>query len=193
MDTFVKRRKTTITPAMKKTIWDMHIGIGFKTAKCPLCGLSEIFCNVNSGFEAAHIVADKHFTGQFNVLYLYPSCKGCNNDCEDMCILDFLYCRGRIDVLRRMIWSIFSQYQREHPEEPDNKAWKLMRFLYGPKRFPVNGGIVNERQIYDIAKNVQAQMLTEETAKLLKQVEENTAIIRALYEEKTVVEGVELV
>lgn len=193
MDTFVKRRKTSITPALKRIIWDMHIGINYKTAICPICGLVELSNNLNSGFEAAHIVASKYCTDTLTPLYLFPSCTQCNNNCKDLCLLDYIYCLGRIDVLRRMIWSIFSQYQREHPEEPDNKAWKLMRYLYGPKRFPAGGGIVNERQIYDIAKNVQAQMLTEETAKLLKQVEENTVIIRALYEEKTVIEGVELV
>ena len=91
MDNYVKRRKTGITPAMKRTIWDIHIGIGYKTAKCPLCSLSELSNNVNSGFEAAHIVADKFFTDKLSVLYLYPSCKVCNNECEEALRFAFIH------------------------------------------------------------------------------------------------------
>lgn len=193
MDNFVKRKKTGITPNLKRTIWDMHIGIGYKTSICPLCGINEINNNVNSGYEAAHIIANKWYTDTLTSLYLYPSCVTCNNDCSDLCILDFLYCRGRQDVLRRMIWSIFVQYQRERPDEPANKAWKLMRYLYGPKKFPAGGGIVNERQIYDIAKQVQADHLVEDNVKLMRELQQNNAILQALYEEKTTVEGIELV
>lgn len=185
MDNFVKKSKTGITPALKKTIWDLYIGIGVQRAPCPICGVNELFRTINSGFEAAHIVADKYFCEELTSLYLFPCCKTCNNECRDYCLLDFVWCRERYNVLRRMIWDIFKHYQDLHPDEPENQCWKILDHLYGDRRFPAGGGLVNTTPIFRIARLVQMDAILKQNQELNAQLLQNNAIIQRLLEEKS--------
>lgn len=181
MENFIKKRKTTITPVLKKAVWDLYIGPGITYAKCPLCGVTELSRNTNSGFEAAHIVADKFMIDtNLNSLYLFPSCKQCNNDCMDYCILDYLWCRERYDVLRDMMWAIFSHYIRERPVERDSQAWKVLDHLYGVQRFPSGGGLVNQSQIYGLCTTVQVEKILHECTQLSQELQRRNETLKNL-------------
>ena len=184
MDNYVKKSKSGITPTLKKAVWDLYIGIGVQRAPCPVCGVTELSRTANSGFEAAHIVADKYFTEELSTLYLFPCCKPCNNECRDLCLLDFVWCRERHHVLRKMIWDIFCHYQNMHPGEPENQAWKILDHLYGPKRFSAGGGLVNRTQIYLVARMVQMDYIVAENIKLHQEIQQNSRIMQRLMEEK---------
>jgi len=166
-----------ITPALKQQIWTFYIGSSIQETPCPLCGLYKIYNNVNSGFEAAHVVARKFNPSELNAYYLYPSCSACNNECSDMCLLDYLWARGRFASLRKMITSIYAHFLEEHDRELRNEdrfAWKILDHLYGPLRFKSGGGIQNTRQIYELAR-VEQHLVLVEKAKVLAQKQEDVA------------------
>lgn len=170
-----KKNYSTASPALKKASWDIYVGIGKQETLCGLCGLNRIQNNVNSGFEGAHIIAKGFLTEDLTIYYLYPSCSVCNNECKNLCVLDFLYARQRIAELRKMIMIIYKRYVLEHEHElnvQDRMAWLILDHLYGPKRFPAGGGIQNTKQIYEIARTEQYQFLMEQSAELERQLGE---------------------
>jgi len=161
-----------VSASLKKSIWDIYIGVGVKRALCPLCGIKYINANTNAGFEAAHVVADKYFYEEVSVLYFYPSCDVCNNDCADLCILDFLWLRARFAKLKEMIFAIYHAFISMHEGDLANTmAPSILDFLYGPDRFKAGGGIQNRKQIYEIARIVQYNELREKSAELNRQVQ----------------------
>lgn len=178
-------KKKTSFANIKRASWDMYVGIGIQDVLCGLCGINRIQNNVNSGFEGAHIIARGWLTEDLSVYYLYPSCSVCNNQCHDMCILDFLYARNRIKQLRKMIMVIYERYVVEHEHElaqEDRMAHLILDNLYGPKRFPSGGGIQNTKQIYEIARAEQYEYLLERSRELEKQVSAIQAQRRFLME-----------
>jgi hypothetical protein len=144
-------KKSTITPAIKKMIWDVQLSSTLKEAPCPLCGIHKVYQFTNSGFEACHIVARKFSTEAPSIYYLTVGCSACNNDCSDICVFDYLFCRQRLNALRRLIQIIYRKFIEEHLDH-----------LYGPRRFPAGGGIVNTKQIYEIARSEQLVILSEQ-------------------------------
>ena len=181
-------RNTNVSATLKRAVWDTYIGPGIQDAPCPICGLSRIYQTRNSGFEAAHIIADKYcITDELSVLDLYPSCSSCNNDCSNLCLLDFLWGRERIAQLRDVIWRIYQAFSIRFCDELnqyDRMAWKVLQFLYGSKRYPAGGGIQNERQVYEMARSVQQTKLVARAAELAVQMEQNAADLRRLMEAK---------
>jgi hypothetical protein len=196
-----KRRRNgadglTVTPALKKAIWDMYIGIGVQEAFCPLCGTNRLNQRTNSGFEAAHIIANKWFyaagaaaatvTTASAVYYLFPSCSSCNNLCRDYSIFDYLYCQNQLKPLRRMIMAVFNAFVTEHEHElhaEDRMAWLVLDRLYGggPNgRWKAGGGIQNAKQIYEIARVEQYHCLVQQTAALTRQLQETATTMERL-------------
>lgn len=154
---------------LKHAVWDMYIGIGVQKALCPLCGIEYIHRNVNSGFECAHIVARNFFTGNISVYYLHPSCDVCNNQCHDVCVFDFLWCRNRLAPLRKAVMAVYLAYVTEHEAQlapQDRLIHLVLDHLYGDKRFPIGGGIVNKKQIYELARDEQFEWLRQRSAQL---------------------------
>ena len=176
----------SVTPTLKRAIWDLHFGVGVKETLCPLCGLNKIYGTTqNSGFEAAHVVARKFLVEELSIFYLVPSCKVCNNECADMCIFDFLWVRSRVAALRRIIMTIHGAFLAQHAHElapQDQIAWRVMEFLFGPLRHPAGGGIVNTKAIYEIARIEQLTALVEESAKLAAKQQALATQMRALME-----------
>lgn len=161
-----KKSNKSITKTLKTAVWDMYVGIGKTEALCGLCGINRIRNGTNSGFEGAHIIARGFLTEDLTVYYLYPSCAVCNNECKELCVFDFLYARQRIVELRKMIMTIYKRYVMEHEHEldpQDRLAHLILDHLYGPKRFPLGGGIRNTKQIYEIARAEQYEYLTAQT------------------------------
>jgi len=171
-----KKIRKTITPALKKCIWELYVGIGKQKATCLLCGITEIKNNVNSGFEAAHLVARSFMATQdLNIYYAIPSCSICNNECENMCVLDFMYGRNRIRDLRMVIMKIYETFITEHGQELDDEqrmAWRVLEYLYGPTRFPAGGGIQNRKQIYELARLEQYSFLVQKSKRLTAELEQ---------------------
>jgi hypothetical protein len=190
MDAFVvpaskAKGAQAVTPALKRAIWDLHVGPGQKEALCPLCGISKIYATQNSGFQGAHIVARNFFIGELTIYSVVPSCAGCNNECENMCVLDFLWVRARVSTLRRIIMTIYTAFVTQHAHElapQDRMAWRVLEHLFGPSRYPAGGGIVNTKAIYEIARAEQYAALVEEAAKLAAQQEAIILQLRALTE-----------
>jgi len=172
--------------SLKRAVWDMYVGPGVKETLCLLCGIHQINSNLNSGFEAAHVIARKWFANEkLSVFYLMPSCKSCNNECGDLCILDYLFVCSRIAALRRVIMTIYNAFLTLHIHElapAERMAWRVMEHLYGPSRFPINGSIVNTKAIYEIARVEQHAALVQEAAQLAAQQQALSIQMRALME-----------
>jgi hypothetical protein len=170
------KKTPSITPKLRTQIWETYMGVGVRSDVCPLCGVNQIQnFQSNSGFQACHVVADKWALKELNVYYLYPGCATCNNECGDVCLLDFLFARGRLDQLRAMIAAIFKAFSAQHQDQlsfVEGQAWRVLDHLYGPKRFPAGGGIQNTQPIYELARRVQQQLLLERIAILSKQLQE---------------------
>lgn len=163
---------------VRKKIWDMYIGAGKKEDFCPLCLKNKISnASQNSGFNACHIVADKFIYKEDlqSVFYLYPGCSSCNQECADLCLLDYLYGRGRYNVLRKLMWSVYSAYLQEYQtvlREEDRLCWRVLKHLYGSEKFPAGGGICreNEKVIYEMARNVHQEMMLKEQQRLIMEM-----------------------
>jgi len=69
-----KYRKTPISLALKKLVWDEHIGLDIGRTKCVCCKTSEI---IQISFHAGHIIAESK-GGKTNVSNLKPICQNCN-------------------------------------------------------------------------------------------------------------------
>lgn len=187
MDVFTPTKKpaSNITPTLKRAVWDLYIGIGVQKALCSLCGINAIFGNTNSGFECAHMVARNFFQEELSVYYLFPSCAVCNNQCRDLCVWDFLYVRARLGVLRKAILAVYRFYliEHEHNLAPQDKlAHVILDHLYGPKRFPLGGGIQNTKQIYEIARVEQYEDLRLKTLELERNLQDIQSLRCKLWE-----------
>jgi hypothetical protein len=201
-----KRRRNgteglVVTPALKKAIWDLYIGIGIQEAFCPLCGTNRLNQRTNSGFEAAHIIANKWFytgaadgnnTNRFEVTtasavyYLFPTCSSCNNLCRDFSIFDYMYCQNQLKSLRKLIMAVFTAFVTEHEHElraEDRMAWLVLDRLYGggpSGRWKAGGGIQNSKQIYEIARVEQYHQLVQQTASLSAKLQEAATAMERL-------------
>ena len=69
-----KYRKAPISLALKKLVWDEHIGLDIGRTKCVCCKTSEI---IQISFHAGHIIAESK-GGETNVSNLKPICQNCN-------------------------------------------------------------------------------------------------------------------
>jgi hypothetical protein len=169
-----------ISPALKRVLWDLYIGPGIMRAPCPLCGVQELSRDVNSGFEAAHIIAQCYFQGEMNKYYGYPSCRPCNNECRNVCILEYLYNNGRIAQLRTMIRAIFKAYvtENEHVLAVESRvAHVILRHLYGKQRWL---RITKEKELYEIARCEQYNMLVAEASELSAKMSVNARMMTLL-------------
>lgn len=165
--------KKSVSSSLKHAVWDTYIGIGVQKALCQLCLLRTIHSNVNSGFECAHIVARVHLNESPTIYYLYPSCEVCNNQCRNDCIFDFLWARNRLAPLRKALLAVFKHYVTEHEHElavQDRMIHLVLDTLYGSQHFPLGGGIVNKKQIYEIARVEQYEDLLNESNELEKRL-----------------------
>jgi hypothetical protein len=114
-------------------------------------------------------VARSFLTENVSVYYLFPSCDVCNNQCRDFCVFDFLWCRGRLAPLRKAVLAVYRAYTIEHEAElapQDCLIHLVLEHLYGSKRFPLGGGIVNKKPIYELARIEQYHWLLERSAEL---------------------------
>lgn len=162
-------KKPLVTPALKKLCWDVYIGSSIKETVCPLCGLYQIYQSTNSGYEACHVVARKFNSDALSIYYITVGCAACNNICADICILDYLFCRQRIGALRKFMQIVYTKFVEEHEHSlamEDRMIWHVLDYLYGMRRFPAGGGIVNLKQIYEIARSEQMVLLTNEMCKI---------------------------
>jgi hypothetical protein len=184
---FFKKPKTNVTSNLRRQIWDLYIGPGIKSANCPLCGLNKISnYESNGGFEACHIVANK-YCNMLNCYYLFPGCTVCNNECSSMCLLDFLWVRFRLKMLKQMISKIFNTFLIENKQDlqpQDQLAHKIIEHLYGEGKFPAGGGVQNTKQIYEIARLVQYEELVTRGEKLAKEMIDNASMMQILMDSK---------
>lgn len=176
----MKTRKK-IPQAMRMATWETYLGVNTKEGSCLVCGINKIYRNQTTGFEAAHIVADKFFVGELSPLYLIPCCSGCNSECSEICILDYMWCRHRLDALRHVITCIYRCFIATHSHQlGQHLMWKILDFLYGSERFKAGGGLVNTKAIYELARQVQLDMLVKESRSLSQKLEENGRLLRDL-------------
>lgn len=169
MDDFKKPSgvSSSASPTLRKAIWEMYMGVGVKEAPCTLCGIHRIHSSINSGFECAHIVARGYMTDPLTVYYMFPSCSGCNNECKEICVFDFMFVRGRIAALRKVIMIIYQRFLAEHEHElatDQRMAHLILDNLYGPRKFHLGGGIQNTKAIYELARLEQYEWLVEQGA-----------------------------
>lgn len=193
---FKKPHQQNITTNLRRQIWELYIGHNHKIAPCPLCGIEKISNHdTYGGFEACHIVSRKFFQGMdLNVYYLFPGCNICNNNCSTDCLLDYMFCRGRLSLLKQMLSKIINAFINEnvHTMSADVLlGHKIIDYLYGTNRFRIGGGIVNRRPIYEMARMVHYNQLVDEGAKLAKMIKKNAKQLENLMESEIKLEGFE--
>lgn len=167
------KRFKGITPVLKRQCWERHIGIGVIESACPMCGINRIYNNINSGFQVCHLISQRYLNEDLTLLYAYPGCASCNNECGDLSIFDFLWCRGRINQLKKLMMSMYELFLLSHGDElaqHDRMAWKVIEHLYGFRKFPAGGGLVNRKQILELCRMEQYRLLAKESAKLAKKL-----------------------
>jgi hypothetical protein len=136
------------------------------------------------GLECAHIVAERFAPGvEPSPLSMYPSCKTCNNSCNDLCLLDHLYLSGKYRQLRRMIKSVHAVYSSLNPEMDEERLLmhNVIDDLYGYDRHKSGGGIVNDYEIRIIARSVHMKMLMAEIKALTEKLQKQTKLIEMLH------------
>lgn len=180
----MKKQRNNISKQLKLATWETYLGIGVQSAPCPICGLNILYKSLATGFETAHIVASTFVSTEDNsVLYLYPCCSPCNNECRTLCLLDYMYGRGRLKQLREMLASLYKAFTDLHHydlAQHDHMMWKVVRYLYGPERFKAGGGLENTRQIYELCRMIQYQQLLDEARDLGEKMEMNSRNIKEL-------------
>lgn len=170
-----------ISPALKLVIWDMYLGDHLREAVCPLCGLARIHKTQNSGFEGAHMIARRWFKPTDTPMSKYygvPSCTSCNNNMGDQSVFDYLFCRQRLPQLRNLMRIVYRAFVAEHQLValgPERMLWNILDHLYGTKRFPLGGALCNSKPVYEIARNVQLEMLMQDAALITAQLQKIVA------------------
>jgi len=179
-----KKPKTTINQNLRRQIWEFYIGIGIKQTQCPLCGVCNISnYDVNGGFEACHIIANKFFNGELTKYYLFPGCSICNNECSKMCLLDYMWCRDRIVQLKFLLSKVLNGFINENKNDMEKNiqlGHKIIEHLYGTKRFPAGGGIENTKQIYELARLVHYEECIRYAIELSTKLKENAETLNLL-------------
>ena len=172
---------TRVSKSLRMSIWDMYAGPNKIEIKCMMCRRQVINRTQTRQWEAGHIVAQKFHTKKPCRYDLIPICPACNNQCSDICILDFLYGIERYDSLSRIIRSIYKAFREENPEqfqdEFDSEAWKVLQHLYDGLQFRIGGGLQNKRHIYNFTKELQCQDEWEIIAKYTKKIKASNEII----------------
>lgn len=179
MDNFVfhqdKSPNLSVSPTLRLAVWDMYGGCNKKTMLCPLCGKQELYKTDTRKWEAAHIVAKMFHTQPPTRYDLVPSCPGCNSECSNVCVLDYLVGRERYNALRLICRSIYQAYAEEYPQEFKDRfksqAWRLLQHLFGKERYRAGGGIGCEYDVYSLAQIVQMNDLRKNMRVLMKKVE----------------------
>lgn len=182
-------KKATINPHLRTAVWDRYIGPGVKTTTCHLCGITEISLNGNNGFECAHLVAENNGT-PLTTFYLYPSCRKCNSECRTSTVFDYMYARERWPYLCALIWKLYCAFEMQHPTEIahlEYSAWRVLDHLYGPRQFPLGGGIRMRLQIYELAKSEQSRQLTSRMHDLTNEIAKLSAQMQQLLETPIVI------
>lgn len=180
-----KRQRKTLTNEVRRLIWQTHMPPGSKDGTCPICNEIPIqSASTKAGFEAAHIIAYKFNTFDTSVLYLYPSCKTCNNACEDECLLDYMWSHHKYENLRRLMQSVYNAYMAMNPDLTGEEVllWRVMERLYGYDRWKAGGGIVNEIPIYTLARSEHMRMLNERIQTQTRLLERYAAEMRLVAE-----------
>lgn len=93
---------------------------------------------------------------------------------------------NRIEPLRRFMIAIHSYFVAMNGNslaEQEHRMWRVMRRLYGPERFPLGGSIVNEKQIYELARSTELTLLTEEAQQLAHKLKHKSNQIEHLMED----------
>jgi hypothetical protein len=179
------KKPRSISQNLRRQIWDTYMGPANKKGFCGLCGINQISnYDSNGGFEACHVVAEKYMRGDdLNVYYLYPGCASCNNQCGVLCILDYLWGRERFQELRKFISAVYKQFIAEHDFELSDEgklAHNIIMHLYGNERFPAGGGMVNMKQILEVARLVQYENLIQEGELVTKALQQNAKMLNLL-------------
>jgi hypothetical protein len=84
-DKIKEYKKKAIPKALKRSVWDKHIGEEIGKAKCLCCNLTEI---TQMSFHCGHIVAEVN-GGETNIDNLLPVCELCNKSMGTTNLIEF--------------------------------------------------------------------------------------------------------
>jgi hypothetical protein len=68
------------------------------------------------------------------------------------------------------MYDLFLLSHGDELAEQDRMAWKVIEHLYGPRKFPAGGGLVNRKQILELCRMEQYRIMAKESAKLAKKL-----------------------
>lgn len=68
------------------------------------------------------------------------------------------------------MYDLFLLSHGDELAEQDRMAWKVIEHLYGSRKFPAGGGLVNRKQILELCRMEQYRVLAKESAKLAKKL-----------------------
>lgn len=81
----VKPKKTKIPVALKRLVWNKHIGEEIGKAKCKCCNVTDI---TQMAFNCGHVIAESN-GGELTLDNLWPICQNCNSSMGTMNMVDF--------------------------------------------------------------------------------------------------------
>lgn len=80
-----KPKKAKIPVALKRLVWNKHIGEEVGKAKCKCCNVTDI---TQLAFNCGHVVAEAN-GGEVTLDNLWPICQNCNSSIGTMNMVDF--------------------------------------------------------------------------------------------------------
>lgn len=168
-----------VSKKLREKVWEMYAGPNKKEMKCFLCNHTILKRYETAGWQGCHVVAQLYHSRKPTKFDLVPGCAACNRENSDICLLDFLWCKDRLRQLEKIIRIIYQAWSEAYPVEfqdrCDGLACNLLRHLFADE-FKMGGGIKN-RQIYDIANNVQRKVELEKIVKYLQKINRANMIV----------------
>ena len=176
------KRSTRVPKTLRLAIWDMYAGTNKCIIKCMMCRGVEMNRIKSKQWEAGHIVAEKFHLKKPCRYDLIPICPGCNNQCSDICIFDFLWGIERYKSLEHIIRAITNAFIEQNPDQFEDdfnsETWRILKHFYAGDSFRAGGGLMNEKQIYTLAKQLQIQDEMLKISKYSKKIKRSNEIVQ---------------
>lgn len=137
-------RKINLSERERQQAWALHHGPHAKEAPCPLCNYSVMRFKERGGWECCHIVAEAFCRDPHSIYNMLPCCAACNKETATRCVIDLLWERHRVDILKSVCTNVFDALMQVNPQRMlffDNMMWRVVRDMFGSAAHPVGGGI----------------------------------------------------
>jgi hypothetical protein len=177
-----KVAKQQLVDADRQTCWTTHYGRNKKSAVCLFCNRTELHKSIIANWHAGHLIVRTLCDDPRSYLYLAPICTSCNSSMSTQNAFDYLLENHRVSSLKTICFNIFEAWKGSAETDAsvyDHMAWRFVKDTYGPQ---VKGGISTENAnvIYKVLAAHQLQLVGNEVAALMQDVQEKSRLMERL-------------